>query len=224
MKKALLTLGAAALLAAGCTTNPYTGEERASRTVTSGAGGAAAGAAAGAVIGAIAGGRPGKGAAIGAAAGAAIGVGIGVYQDRQQAKLRERLANSGVSVTREGDNIRLNMPSDITFPVNQSDINPGFYETLNSVALVLKEYDKTTVSVLGHADATGSDAYNQALSERRALSVSNYLAAQGVAPARLNAVGFGESRPVADNSTAQGRAYNRRVEILIDPIESQFTN
>ncbi|MEZ5891950.1 MAG: OmpA family protein [Parvularculaceae bacterium] len=224
MRKTIMIIGVAALVAAGCTTNPYTGEQRASRTVTSGAGGAAAGAAAGAVIGAIAGGKPGKGAAIGAAAGAAIGVGIGVYQDRQQAKLRERLANSGVSVTREGDNIRLNMPSDITFPVNQSDINPGFYETLNSVSLVLKEYDKTTISVLGHADSTGSDSYNQALSERRALSVSNYLAAQGVAPARLNAVGFGESRPIADNATASGRALNRRVEILIDPIESQFTN
>ena len=108
MRKVLL-LGAIAALAVGCTTNPYTGERRASRTVTSGAGGAAAGAAAGAIIGAIAG-DAGKGAAIGAAVGGATGVGIGVYQDRQQAKLRERLANRGVSVTRDGDNIYLNMP------------------------------------------------------------------------------------------------------------------
>ena len=222
MRKALILMAVAAF-AVGCSTNPYTGEQRASRTVTSGAGGAAAGAAAGAIAGAIAG-KPGKGAAIGAAIGAAAGVGIGVYQDRQQAKLRERLLNSGVQVQRDGDNLILLMPSDITFAVNQSDINPGFYETLNSVALVFQEYDKTTISVYGHADSTGPEDYNQRLSERRALSVSNYLAAQGVAPARLRAVGFGESRPIADNSTEYGRSANRRVEIVIDPIESQFNS
>jgi outer membrane protein OmpA-like peptidoglycan-associated protein len=224
MRKAIL-LGALAIFALGCTTNPYTGERRASRTVTSGAGGAAAGAAAGAIAGAIVGGgNVGKGAAIGAAAGAAIGVGVGVYQDRQQAKLRERLAASGVSVTRSGDNIILNMPSDITFDVDQSEIKPGFYETLNSVSVVLKEFNKTNISVLGHADATGSDEYNLALSQRRALSVSNYLAAQGVSPGRLSAIGYGESRPVADNSTTQGRSLNRRVEILIDPVDSEFSS
>ena len=222
MRKAII-LGSLAVFAVGCTTNPYTGEKRASRTVTSGAAGAGAGAAAGAVIGAIAG-NAGKGAAIGAAVGAATGVGIGVYQDRQQAKLRERLASSGVSVTRQGDNIYLNMPSDITFAVNQSDIQPGFYETLNSVSIVLKEFDKTTVSVYGHADATGSDSYNQSLSERRALSVANYLAGQGVDGVRLQAVGYGESNPIADNSTESGRAANRRVEIKIDPIDSEFPN
>ena len=220
MRKALI-LGAIAAMAIGCTTNPYTGEQRASRTVTSGAGGAAAGAAAGAVIGAIAG-NPGRGAAIGAAVGAATGVGIGVYQDRQQAKLRERLANSGVSVTRQGDNIYLNMPSDITFAVDQSDINPAFYETLNSVSLVLQEFDKTTISVYGHADSTGAEDYNMRLSQRRAQSVSSYLASQGVSPGRLQAVGFGETRPIADNATAGGRAANRRVEIVIDPIDSHF--
>jgi outer membrane protein OmpA-like peptidoglycan-associated protein len=222
MRKALI-LGALAVFAVGCTTNPYTGEKRASRTVTSGAAGAGAGAAAGAIIGAIAGDAK-KGAIIGAGVGAASGVGIGVYQDRQQAKLRERLAATGVSVTRQGDNIILNMPSDITFPVNQSDINPGFYQTLNSVAIVLKEYDKTSVSVYGHADSTGSDAYNMQLSQKRALSVSNYLAAQGVMPARLNAIGYGESHPIADNATEAGRAANRRVEIVIDPIDSAFNS
>jgi len=222
MRKALI-IGAAALIAVGCTTNPYTGERRASRAVTSGAGGAAAGAAAGAIVGAIAG-SPGRGAAIGAGIGAATGVGIGVYQDRQQEKLRQRLANTGVSVTRQGDNIYLNMPSDITFAVNQSDINPGFYETLNSVAIVLQEFDATTVSVYGHADATGAEDYNLRLSQRRAQSVSSYLAGQGVAPARLQAIGFGETRPVAPNDTEAGRAANRRVEIVIDPIESQFNS
>lgn len=220
MRKALI-LGAVAIFAVGCSTNPYTGERRASRTVTSGAGGAAAGAAAGAIAGAIAG-KPGKGAAIGAAVGAAAGVGIGVYQDRQQAKLRERLLDSGVQVQRDGDNLILLMPSDITFAVNQSDINPGFYETLNSVAIVLDEFDKTTVSVYGHADSTGPEDYNMQLSQRRALSVSNYMAAQGVAAGRLQAVGFGETRPVADNSSDAGRSANRRVEIVIDPVESQF--
>jgi len=217
----LLIVATAAALAVGCATNPYTGEKRASRTVTSGAGGAAAGAAAGAIAGAIAG-KPGKGAAIGAAAGAAIGVGIGAYQDRQAAKLRERLAASGVSVTRDGDNIILNMPSDITFDVDNSDVKAAFYETLNSVSIVLNEFDKTTVTVAGHADATGSDEYNMGLSQRRALSVSNYMAAQGVTPGRLRAIGFGESRPIADNDTEVGRSANRRVEIVIDPKENEF--
>lgn len=219
----LLILGAVAAMVVGCTTNPYTGERRAGRAVTSGAGGAAAGAAAGAIGGAIAG-RPGKGAAIGAAAGAAIGVGIGVYQDRQQAKLRERLLNSGVQVQRDGDNLILLMPSDITFAVNQSDINPGFYETLNSVAIVLDEFDKTTISVYGHADSTGPEDYNMQLSQRRAQSVSSYLAGQGVAPSRLQAIGFGESRPIADNGSEAGRAANRRVEIVIDPREDAFNS
>lgn len=220
MRKALI-LGAVAAIIVGCSTNPYTGERRASRTATSGAGGAAAGAAAGAIVGAIAG-SPGKGAAIGAGIGAATGVGIGVYQDRQQAKLRERLLNSGVQVQRDGDNLILLMPSDITFDVNQSAIKPNFYDTLNSVAIVLDEFDKTTVTVYGHADSTGPEDYNQQLSQRRALSVSNYLAAQGVSPGRLQAVGFGESRPIADNATESGRRLNRRVEVVIDPVESQF--
>ncbi len=220
MRKALI-LGALAVLAIGCTTNPYTGEKRAGRVVTSGAGGAAAGAAAGAIIGAATGGA-GKGAAIGAAAGAVIGGGIGVYQDQQQAKLRERLVNAGVQVQREGDNIRLIMPSDITFDTASADVQPGFYETLNAVAIVLDEFDKTTITVSGHADSRGSDSYNMDLSQRRALSVSNYLASQGVDPARLSAIGYGETRPIGDNATTSGQALNRRVEIVIDPIESQF--
>jgi outer membrane protein OmpA-like peptidoglycan-associated protein len=220
MRKAII-LGALAIFAASCTTNPYTGEKRAGRVVTSGAGGAAAGAAAGAIIGAATG-SAGKGALIGAAAGAAIGAGIGVYQDQQQAKLRERLVNAGVQVQRDGDNIRLIMPSDITFDTARSDIKGSFYQTLNAVAEVLDEFDKTTISVAGHADARGSDSYNMDLSQRRALSVSNYLSSQGVDAARLNAIGFGETRPVGDNSTAAGQGQNRRVEITIDPVESQF--
>ncbi len=220
MRTAII-LGAIAAFAVGCTTNPYTGERRASRAVTSGAGGAAAGAAAGAIGGAIAG-RPGRGAAIGAAAGALIGGGIGVYQDQQQAKLRERLLNAGVQVERDGDNIYLIMPSDVTFAVNQSDIKPGFYQTLNAVAEVFDEFDKTYITVAGHADSTGPEQYNMQLSQQRALSVTNYLAAQGVSPSRLSSVGFGESRPIADNGTPAGQAANRRVEITIDPVDAQF--
>ncbi len=222
MRKAVL-MGALAIVAVGCTTNPYTGEKRAGRVVTSGAMGAGAGAAAGAVIGAATG-SAGKGAAIGAAAGALIGGGIGVYQDEQQAKLRERLVNAGVQVQREGDNIHLIMPSDITFDTAQSDIKPSFYQTLNAVAEVFKEYKKTTITVTGHADSRGSDSYNMDLSQRRAQSVSAYLASQGVASGRLSAVGYGETRPIGDNATAAGQAMNRRVEITIDPVESQFNS
>jgi outer membrane protein OmpA-like peptidoglycan-associated protein len=221
MRKAVI-LGALAIFAVGCTTNPYTGEKRAGRVVTSGAAGAAAGAATGAIVGAVTGGGAGKGAAIGAAAGAVIGGGIGVYQDQQQAKLRERLVNAGVQVQRDGDNIHLIMPSDITFDTAQSDVKGSFYQTLNAVAEVLVEFKKTTITVAGHADSRGADSYNMDLSQQRALSVSNYLASQGVNPARLNAIGYGETRPIADNSTAAGQAANRRVEITIDPVESQF--
>jgi outer membrane protein OmpA-like peptidoglycan-associated protein len=220
MRKAVI-LGAMAIFAVGCTTNPYTGEKRAGRVVTSGAMGAGAGAAAGAVIGAATG-SAGKGAAIGAAAGAVIGGGIGVYQDQQQAKLRERLVNAGVQVQREGDNIRLIMPSDITFDTAQSDVKAGFYPTLNAVAEVLDEFDKTTITIAGHADSRGSDSYNMDLSQKRSLSVSNYLASHGVDAARLNAIGYGETRPIGDNATAAGQSMNRRVEITIDPVESQF--
>lgn len=223
MRKAVI-LGALAIFAVGCTTNPYTGEKRAGRVVTSGAGGAAAGAATGAIVGAVTGKGAGKGAAIGAAAGAVIGGGIGVYQDQQQAKLRERLVSAGVQVQRDGDNIHLIMPSDITFDTAQADIKGSFYQTLNAVAEVLTEYKKTTITVAGHADSRGSDSYNMDLSQRRALSVSNYLASQGVNPARLNAIGYGETRPIADNSTASGQSANRRVEITIDPVESEFSS
>lgn len=221
MRKAVI-LGALAIFAASCTTNPYTGEKRAGRVVTSGAGGAAAGAAAGAVIGAVTGGGAGKGAAIGAGAGALIGAGIGVYQDEQQAKLRERLVNAGVQVQRDGDNIHLIMPSDVTFDTAQSDIKSSFYQTLNAVAEVLSHYDKTTITVAGHADSRGAEDYNMDLSQRRALSVANYLASHGVDQARLNSIGYGESRPIGDNSTTDGQTLNRRVEITIDPIDSAF--
>jgi outer membrane protein OmpA-like peptidoglycan-associated protein len=153
-------------------------------------------------------------AGIGALAGAAIGN----YQDKQEAKLRAELQGTGVSVTRIGDNITLNMPGNVTFATNSSDLSPAFFDVLTSVSKVLKEFDKTVVEVAGHTDNTGSDSYNQSLSERRANSVAQFLQTQGVINQRLIIVGMGESRPVADNATAEGRQANRRVEITMVPV------
>lgn len=204
----------AALLVAGCTSDPFTGNSQISRT----AGGAVLGAAVGAAAGTLAGGDDRRNALIGAGIGALAGGGIGVYMDRQEAQLRNQLANTGVSVTRSGDNIILNMPSNITFPVNGDQIQPGFTETLNSVSLVLKEFNKTYVNVAGHTDSTGDDASNLALSQRRASSVANYLSSTGVNAQRFFTVGYGEQRPIADNGSDAGRAQNRRVEIQLVPL------
>ncbi len=215
MKRIIPAILAAGLLAA-CTTDPYTGEEKPSNTLLGGLGGAAAGAAAGAIGGAIAG-DAGKGAAIGAAVGGIAGLGIGAYMDHQEAELRKRLAGTGVRIVREGDDIRLVMPNDITFDVDRAEIRPQFYRTLNAVATVLNGFPETTVMVTGHTDSTGSAEHNQRLSERRAMAVVRYLVAQGVAPQRLEARGLGEMAPIASNATPTGRARNRRVEIRIRP-------
>ena len=218
-KRMMRQLGIAAVgaaLLAGCTTDPYTGEEKVSNTVIGGLGGAAAGAAVGAIGGAIAG-DAGKGAAIGAAVGGLAGLGIGAYMDKQEAELRRRLKGTGVRIVRDGNDIRLVMPSDITFDVDKAEIRPEFYRTLNAVAIVLNGFPETDVVITGHTDSTGSAAYNQRLSERRALAVARYLQAQGVDPRRIEAVGMGESMPIASNATPEGRAQNRRVEIRIRP-------
>ncbi len=138
--------------------------------------------------------------------------------DRQEAKLRAELQGTGVSVTRMGDNITLNMPGNVTFATDSSDLSPAFFEVLNSVGKVLKEFDKTVVEVAGHTDSTGAEAYNQSLSERRASSVSQYLQARGINGQRLITVGMGELRPVADNGSPDGRQANRRVEITMVPL------
>ena len=208
----------AALTAAGCTTvNPYTREEQTSKAAT----GAAIGAAAGAAVGLITGDNSRERrerALIGAGVGALTGGGVGYYMDVQEAKLRQQLEGTGVSVTRKGDEITLNMPGNVTFATNSADLNSQFFATLDSVALVLKEYDKTLVDVLGHTDNTGGQALNQQLSERRAATVATYLASRGVGAGRIAQQGFGFSRPVASNDTAEGRALNRRVEIVLSPI------
>jgi outer membrane protein OmpA-like peptidoglycan-associated protein len=211
-----LSVGTLAILSAvACTTvNPYTRESQTSKAVK----GAGIGAAAGAVVGLLTKGDKLENALIGAGVGAIAGGGAGYYMDVQEAKLRQRLEGTGVSVTRLGDNITLNLPSSITFALNSADLNAQFYSALEGVGVVLKEYNKTVVEVAGHTDSSGSDQYNQALSQRRAQSVVGYLASQGVKSERLITVGAGESHPVASNDTEQGRASNRRVELTIVPV------
>ena len=216
--KTILGVLAAAVVVTGCETlDQYTREEKTSAATK----GALIGAAAGAVVGLVSGDdavERRQHALIGAGVGALAGGSIGYYMDREEAKLRAELEGTGVSVTRMGDNITLNMPSNITFATNSSDLSPAFFEVLSSVGKVLNEFEQTVVEVAGHTDSTGTDVYNQALSERRADSVATYLTSQGVIQERLIAVGMGETLPVADNSTTDGRALNRRVEITLVPV------
>lgn len=185
--------------------------------------GAAIGAVAGVVAGLLSGGdatERRQRALVGAGVGALAGGAIGNYQDRQERALRDSMAGTGVDVVRNGDNITLNMPENITFGFDRSDLQPQFYPVLDRVAGTLREYNQTIVEVAGHTDSKGSDAYNQALSERRAGSVGNYLMSKGLMRDRFILVGAGESRPVASNETDGGRAQNRRVEITLVPIRS----
>ena len=210
-----------ALNLAGCYTyDPYTGDKKISDTTK----GAGIGAAAGAVVGLLTGGDAAahrKNALIAAGVGALAGGAIGNYMDRQEADLRHDLAGTGVSVTRIGDNITLNMPGNITFKSDSAELDPSFYKVLNSVNLVVKKYNKTVVEVAGHTDSTGAPDYNQKLSERRANSVAQYLENQGLANNRVVTVGAGETRPVADNATPAGRQANRRVELTLTPLTAQ---
>ena len=215
--KVAVTAAAVFAVAACQTVNPYTRETQTSKAAK----GAGIGAAAGAVIGLLTKGDKLQNALIGAGVGALAGGGVGYYMDVQEAKLRQRLEGTGVSVTRMGDNITLNMPSNITFALNSSDLNANFFSALDGVSLVLKEYDKTVIEVAGHTDSSGSDQYNQSLSERRAQAVSGYLSSHGVKTQRLIPIGAGEGHPVASNDTEQGRAANRRVELTIVPVTKQ---
>lgn len=199
----------------GCTTNPYTGQQEVSRTAI----GAGIGAVAGAVLGNATGGdHQRRNRLVGATLGALAGGSVGYYMDRQQAELHQQLQGTGVSVTRSGNNIILNMPGDVTFATDQYQVEARFYPVLNSVAKVLTHYDKTLVDVAGYTDSTGTASYNLQLSRKRAASVANYLAAQGVQPMRIQAIGYGENNPVASNATASGRSMNRRVTITLSPV------
>lgn len=218
MIKKFAAIALCATYLAGCTTtDPYTGERKVSNT----AGGAAIGAALGAGAGLLIGENPVQrrnAALIGAGIGALSGGMIGNYMDQQEAELRQQLEGTGIYVTRDGDRIILNMPSNITFATDQDQINEAFYPTLNSVAIVLRKYNKTLIDIDGHTDSTGSAAHNQDLSERRAASVANFLGPLGIDQRRISTMGYGSTRPIASNASAAGRAQNRRVEIAIAPI------
>jgi len=208
MKKTVLAVMGVMVLSA-CATDPYTGESKVSKT----AWGTGIGTAVGAGVGALIGGE--KGALIGAGVGAATGAATGGYMDIQARKLRETLQGTGVQVARDGDNIRLIMPNAITFNTNEDVMKTSANQVLDSVALVAKEYDKTTLRVVGHTDSTGSDKINIPLSERRAASVANYLKLRGINGARISSFGLGSSSPIASNATSEGREQNRRVEIYL---------
>lgn len=218
--KQVFTMTAAAILATGCATyDPYTGEQK----TTNAAKGAGIGAGIAAVIAYIdnkdADSKTKRRRILQAAGGGALlGGGVGYYMDTQEAKLRKQLRGSGVRVVREGDNINLVMPGNITFASDSANINASFYNVLDSVALVLEEFNKTVVVVAGHTDSQGSDAYNRQLSQQRADSVAGYLQSQKVMRDRFEIIAAGESSPVADNATASGREQNRRVEITLLPI------
>lgn len=218
LKKFMILALAGSFLSACTTTDPYTGEQKMSNTAGGAMLGATVGALGGLAVGGSATGRR-DAALVGAGIGALAGGAIGNYMDNQEAELRAQLQGTGISVTRVGDRIILNMPSNITFATDQDQVMPQFYATLNSVAIVLRKFNKTLIDVNGHTDSTGSAAHNQALSERRAYSVANYLSSQGVDQRRVSALGFGPSQPVASNATPAGRAQNRRVEIQIAPIK-----
>ncbi len=210
-----LTVLASMLPLAGCVTDPETGKRTISKAAIGGVGGALGGY----LLGDLVGGRRDRTEKIvGAGIGAVAGAGVGYYMDEQEKKLRQQTAGTGVNVIRDGDNLVLDMPSEVTFPVNSSNIEPNFRATLDQVAATLVQYEKTYVDVLGHTDSTGSDAYNQALSERRASSVAAYLGSRGVQSARLATKGYGESQPKASNLDETGRAANRRVEIRLVPV------
>ena len=214
--KALIAASACAVLLVGCTNNPYTGERQAGKAGVYGGTGAVAGA----VIGAATSSKKdrAKGALIGAAVGGAAAGGYGYYVDRQEQRLRQELTGTGVQVVRNGDNLQLIMPGNITFASSSADISSGFYPTLTSLVKVFKEFDQNGIDIVGHTDSTGSLELNMRLSQQRATSVASYLTGQGVSGARISSRGVGPSQPVASNDTTEGRAQNRRVEVNLRPL------
>ncbi|WP_312064201.1 OmpA family protein [Brevundimonas sp.] len=209
---------AAMLGAAACTTtDPYSSTPTRNNTGTGAIAGALGGALLGYLTNTSSGEQGRKNALIGAGIGALAGAGVGQYMDRQQRALEAELSGTGVGVARQGDNLVLRMPSDVTFATNQSSLDSRFLPVLDDVARVLQEYDRSMVDVIGHTDASGGDAINQPLSERRASSVASYLIDRGVIRERLYVAGMSARNPIASNDTPQGKAQNRRVEILIRP-------
>ena len=207
--------GAIALAASGCVTNPDTGERRISRTAIGGV----LGAAGGYLLGDIVGGRNDRTERIlGAGIGAVAGAGVGAYMDRQERQMRERTAGTGIDVQRQGDQLVLNMPGDVTFETASANVQPQFQSTLDQVAATLRDYPSTYIDIYGHTDTRGSDDYNQSLSERRATSVANYLSGRSVQPQRIATRGFGETQLKCAETGDAGLRCNRRVEIRISPV------
>lgn len=230
LTKYFLTATAMIAILAGCATpgngyqgsqnqEPYDQSDPHHKTKQGAAIGAAAGVVAGLLSGSSATERRQR-ALIGAGVGAIAGGAIGNYQDRQERALREQMAGTGVEVVRQGDNITLNMPDNITFGFDRSDLQPQFYPVLDNLTRTLNEYNKTIIEVAGHTDSVGSEAYNQELSVRRADTVGNYLMGRGLMRDRFIITGAGKTRPIASNETEAGRAKNRRVELTLVPLRN----
>ena len=209
MKKTIIAVALSTFIISGCASN-YNNTQK----------GAGIGAVVGALVGKGTGDNDKKRYVWGAALGALAGAAIGNYMDQQEEAFREELADSGVEVYREGDNIRLSIPGNITFPNNSAEIVTGFYPVLEDVAKVLNRYEKTKLSIEGHTDSVGDANYNRQLSMQRANSVANYLQSTSVQANRLQTLGMGETQPIANNSNAQGRQKNRRVELRIIPLQN----
>lgn len=207
MRKPIIAGLASVLLVSACATE--TGSNR--RLY-----GAGIGAATGAALGTLAGGDDKRNAAIGAVVGGIAGVAVGDYMDKQEAALRKATAGTDIDVVRNGDQIQLVAPSDVTFAVSSATINPGFYKVLNDVSATLKAYPSTAIDIIGHASTDGPADYNQRLSEQRALSVQNYLGGQGVEGVRMKSYGLGESNPLP--GIAGTNPANRRVELILTPV------
>ena len=206
-----VVLPTSALALSGCVTDPSTGRQSADKTALYGLGGAAVCG----IMGALT--HGGKGARNSALVCGALGAGIGSYMDYQEQRLRQSLAGTQVQVQRQGNQIKLVMPENVTFATGSAVLSDNAQFALNTAAQTLVQYPDTTLTINGHTDNTGSDAVNNPLSQHRAQTVAYYLQSRGVAASRLAVYGYGSHMPAASNATAEGRAQNRRVEILINP-------
>jgi len=214
MKRTLAFMGAALALGA-CATDPVTGESIWGNTGR----GAAIGAIVGGIGGVFAGGNDGRNVAVGAAVGALAGAGVGRYMDGQEEDMRRKVASSGIGLQRQGDNVVLVMPSDVTFSKGSSTLDAQFTPVLSKVAESLNLYPKTTIDIVGHASTEGEAQANLDLSYRRAESVRVYLQGAGVLPQRMATGGLGESQPlVVPDDTEAKRSQNRRVVITLRPV------